>query len=120
MARMQHPSLVDTSGPAPYSEDFAAGALGTPSLDTRRYRPNHAAQLVEFLNAGTSYETVRVLALAPPNDTEAEPALRTIKLAPGERYAPAFCVVMIHGVGAGADVSARAYWWPAKGSTVNL
>lgn len=106
---MAHPAEVPLVGAAYYQESFAADFAAT-NLTTRSGKPNHAAQIVDFTNAGASAQSAI--------GTAVDGSTFTKVLAPGATYS---CLVPLTALSAssGVDVSAIAYWWPTLGSTIN-
>lgn len=106
----QHPSDVKITGPSYYMTSFAAN-YATTVLTTIVGRPNHAAQIVEFFNAGTATENAVFLDVNGTQHSEPVAAVT--------RYSPPMAVSSIH-TDSGINVSAKAYWWPALGFTLNV
>lgn len=97
------------NGVAPYSKALAAN-FATTDLTTQSGKPDHAAQLVEFFNAGTATEN----AVYTTIDGESH----TTPIAAGSRWAPAAPVSSVN-TSSDADVSAEVFWWPALGYAIN-
>lgn len=104
----QHPSAVSINGPAYYSEPFAANFL-TTVLTTRVGYPNHAPQVVEFFNAGSSAENAVY--------TDVNGVAHTRPVAAGQPFVPPVPVASIVDT-SGTNVSAKAYWWPTIDHTI--
>ena len=97
------------SGVASYSKALGANFSAT-DLTAVSGKPDHAAQLVEFFNAGTATEN----AVYTTIDGEAH----TTPIAAGARWAPALPVSSV-SASSDADVSAEVFWWPALGCAFN-
>lgn len=95
-------------GVARYSKAYAANFASATLYDVDGY-PDHAAQLVEFFNAGTSVEYAVYVTIDGNS--------HTTPLAPLERWAPASPVSSISQTSS-ANVSAEAFWWPAEGHAI--
>jgi hypothetical protein len=105
----QHPSEVDLSRPARYSKAFAANFLAT-DLTAQTGKPNHAAQVVQFHNAGASAENAVYVTVDGETLTES--------IAAGGKFIPPIPVASL-SASSDADVSAKAYWWPVIGHLIN-
>ena len=104
MSAANSPLSVLLDGSPEYQLTFAANFSAT-DLTTRPGKPNHLAQMVDFTNEGaTAQDAVW---------TASDGSTSTKRLAPGTTYS-AFSVSAL-SASSGADVSAIAYWWPARG-----
>jgi hypothetical protein len=104
-----HPSSVPITGAAPHHECFAAN-FGTTTLTTRVGKPNHAPQLVDFTNAGTTAQS----AIGTAKNGSAFSKV----IPPGATYS---CIVPLSEIhtDSGADISAVCYWWPTPDHVIN-
>lgn len=98
------PLLVSLDTVPEYQKTFAAN-FSASDLTAQSGKPNHLAQLVDFTNEGATAEDAVW--------TAADGSTSTKRIAPGATY-PAFGVSAL-SASSGANVSAIAYWWPARG-----
>lgn len=101
-------STVLLNRDADTSLSVAAGFSST-DLTTQTGKPNHAAQIVDVHNAGTTTQNAVVI-------TEKGTTL-TKPLSPGQQYS--FPVPIATLSVSGANVSAVAYWWKTVDGVYN-
>lgn len=108
-AGVDHPSNVPLIGSAHYSETFAA-AFSATDLTARSGCPNHAAQIVEVYNAGAA--TANAVVVDINGKTLTQP------VAPLGRYSFPVPIITL-SASTDDNISATAYWWAARGHSIN-
>ncbi len=88
------------SGPS-HTKVFAAGYANATDLLAQALKPQHAPQLVDFRNAGSTAENAVF--------TDQGGNTHTVSVAPGAVYPVEIPVASL--LTSGSNVSAVAYWW---------
>jgi hypothetical protein len=104
----QNPAEVKRDRSADYSKSIAAGFANNTNLAAQTGKPDHAAQLVDFFNAGATVENAVYTDHRGTQHTKPVPA--------GGHYPVEVPVATLQT--SGANVSCEVYWWATRDHSI--